>query len=318
MSFWIRFGKPNLTNVSLRKYFTSLSKSALISPWFTLSFSAVLMDQLSATFISNEIIRLYTNGVTKVDWDTLPLENYESKEVTPFPEFARAYASDANAVDNNNEAAAFPLFWSQIFVDGTDPPLSFEKYDRISFEKQRTLFLSDLEKQASEISALETRKKTQDSQLMFLRKQRLDIDSYSPQVETVLDPVTKQEIQITKAAKAAILFEIFGEEDVAVDENVEGLLKRHEISAEVQSKLGGTTIGDVSAIDNDSLIAIGLLGKDRRKLLALSEMLKSKVSEGLFAQDKVKSSIERKIMRLQRESDDLGEKLRTQIAAHTA
>ncbi|KAJ3010357.1 UNVERIFIED_CONTAM: hypothetical protein HDU68_002172, partial [Siphonaria sp. JEL0065] len=153
------------------------------------------------------------------------------------------------------------------------------------------------------------------TQLAFLRRQRLDIDNYSPEIEIIKDPVTNEEIQITKAAKAAILFEIFGEE--AVDENIENLLKRHAVSETIQSKLG-TTLGQISSVDNDSLLAIGLLGKERRKLLALSNMLKSKVSESLLEQDKVKSSIERKVLALQRENDEVSERLRKITISHTA
>ncbi|KAJ3038282.1 hypothetical protein HDU99_010318, partial [Rhizoclosmatium hyalinum] len=166
--------------------------------------------------------------------------------------------------------------------------------------------VGEMERLAVEIKTLETKKHAQESQLVFLKKQRIDIDSYSPETETFVDPVTKEEIQVTKAAKAAILFEVFGEE--IVDDDIASLLKRHEVSEELQQKLG-TNIQDIMALDNDQLLSIGLLGKDRRKLLALSNMLKSKVSESLLEQDKVKASIERKINRLKRENADATDRL---------
>ncbi|ORY39071.1 hypothetical protein BCR33DRAFT_788509 [Rhizoclosmatium globosum] len=273
--------KYPLTNPSLPKspVFHVYAKKDEEETFVYFLFSTVICDNQSASFISKEIMRLYTSTVSTMNWDH-PTVFYETKEVTPFLEFVKSRDSEAEK--------AFPLFWQQVWVDGTDPPLSIEGYDRVSFEKRRAKMVGEMERLAVEIKTLETKKHAQESQLVFLKKQRIDIDSYSPETETFVDPVTKEEIQVTKAAKAAILFEVFGEE--IVDDDIASLLKRHEVSEELQQKLG-TNIQDIMALDNDQLLSM------------------SKVSESLLEQDKVKASIERKINRLKRENADATDRL---------
>ncbi|KAI8608687.1 hypothetical protein BC830DRAFT_1233852 [Chytriomyces sp. MP71] len=271
-----------------------------------LCFSDALADALSATLLSKQMVALcarlvHLKAAGRLESAILDTSTCAEATGATFPDMARLQPASA-------DAEAYALFWRNVFAEGVEAPVSIDGYDRAAFETRRLDMEHKVETLHTLVAALEEKRAAQEAQVAFLRRQRRDMDSYDDTPSTTMvDPLTGEPFELTRAARAAILYEVLGEE-VAADEGIEALLARHEVSPALQGKVG-KTLSKFSAMDNESLLAVGLLGKDRRKLLALSEHLKSKVSESLQEQDKVKASVERKILKSQRELDDTIENL---------
>ncbi|KAI9329289.1 hypothetical protein BDR26DRAFT_872754, partial [Obelidium mucronatum] len=258
-------------------------------------FSNAIVDDQSATFITNEIFNLYFEALGK---DT-PLgvsrvfEGYQTKEqFENFTDFAYRLAAPSHNTSS---------FWKNICVETVQE--SMEGRERDAIEAQRKGLLLECESLRGQIGTLTTRKAELEIGLSTLRYQRRQIDvDNNGQVDVYVDPVTNQVSEISRAAKAAIIKVVLGSE-AGDDHSIAGLLSKHDCTSEIQAKLGHMNLDQFSTLSEDDLSLLGLLSKDRRKVMALSEYCRNRIKESMQEQTKVKFALERKILKQQRDYD---------------
>jgi flagellar motor switch/type III secretory pathway protein FliN len=269
--------------------------------------STAIADELTLSFISKEIFTLYSDCMAKrlIGESEYAITSYlnslESKEeADDFIDFA--YALTPSRKGNN--------YWKDLCIETVQDTV--EGSEKNDIEGQLRKLIVEIESLRSQLQSLTKRKAELDVELSELKRQRMqiDIDSSGP-VEIYIDPSTGESIEVSKAAKAAILKVVLGNE--AVEDNVMALLSKHEVPMDVQNRLGTSTmtLESFSSISEDQLITLGLLTKDRRKILALSEYVRNRIKESLQEQTKVKFALERKILKIQREFDTVSTNLKS-------
>ncbi|KAI9366048.1 hypothetical protein DFJ73DRAFT_158480 [Zopfochytrium polystomum] len=271
--------------------------------------STAVVDEVSCQFVMREIFSTYANAIRKQNhpdsrqdkdaWMQY-IEQYVTKEeADDFIDFAYSLKPHRQAY----------IFWKDLCIETVQD--SIEGREREEIENQLRRLTVDVEAHRLQVASLTRRKGELENELVDLKQQRMqiDLDSFGP-VETYVDPVSHEVIEVTKAAKAAIIRVVLGEE--AVEDNVTALLAKHDVPPEVQSRLSTAhmTLETFSAISDEQLIMLGLLTKDRRKILALSEYVRNRVKESLQEQTKIKYALERKILKCQRELDSAATQLK--------
>ncbi|KAJ1563049.1 hypothetical protein HK405_003482, partial [Cladochytrium tenue] len=268
--------------------------------------SSSIVDEAACSFIAKEIFSVYSQCV---DSRRLPgsqspdriLSGYTCKEEgDDFIDFA--YASKPSRDPH--------IFWKRVCIETVQD--SVEGRERDDIESQLRRLTIDIGTLRMQVASLTKKRGEIEHELNEMKRQRLqiDLDSTGP-VEAYIDPVTNEVIEVSKAAKAAIIRVVLGEE--AIEDDVTALLFKHDIPVEVQSRLGKPqlTLEGFSALTDDHLMILGILTKDRRKVLALSEYVRNRVKESLQEQTKVKFALERKILKAQRELDSACTQLKT-------
>lgn len=269
--------------------------------------STSVADEISCSFIMKQVFELYSEclcagfSLNSQDRQLLQhIDGYVSKEeADDFIDFAYALKPSKKAY----------IHWKDTCIETVQD--SIEGTERENIETQLRRLTIEVDAQRTQVASLTRRKAELELEEAEMKQHRvqIDLDSHGP-VESYMDPVTCEVIEISKSAKAAIIRVVLGNE--AVEDNVSALLAKHDISADVQRKLGtlNMTLETFSAISEDELVIMGLLTKDRRKIMALSEYVRNRVKESLQEQTKVKYALERKIQKIHRDLDSISTQLK--------
>ncbi|KAJ3030342.1 UNVERIFIED_CONTAM: hypothetical protein HDU68_009376 [Siphonaria sp. JEL0065] len=258
-------------------------------------FSNAILDEQSATFVTNEIFNLYFEALGKETPLTTSrvFDSYQPKEqFENFTDFAYRLAAPSHNTTS---------YWKNLVIETVQE--SMEGRERDEIEAQRKGLIVECESLRNQIGTLTSRKAELEIELTTLRYQRRQIDvDNNGQVDVYVDPVTNQVSEISRAAKAAIIKVVLGSE-AGDDHSIASLLAKHDCTSEIQAKLGHLNLDQFSTLSEDDLSILGLLSKDRRKVMALSEYCRNRIKESMQEQTKVKFALERKILKQQRDYD---------------
>ncbi|ORY48747.1 hypothetical protein BCR33DRAFT_714469 [Rhizoclosmatium globosum] len=250
-------------------------------------FSNTITDDTSTTFVTNEILSLYFTALSQTNPTSTSriFELYETKEQhEDFTDFAYRLAAPSHNTASH---------WKNLCIETVQE--SMEGRERDEIESQRKGLLVECDSLRSQINTLTTKKAELEIELTTLRYQRRQIDvDNNGQVEVYVDPITNQVSEMSKSAKAAIIKVVLGVESTD-NHSVANLLAKHDCTTEVQAKIGHMNLDQFSTLSDDDLQMLGLLSKDRRKILALSEYCRNRI--------RIKFALERKILKQQREYD---------------
>ncbi|KAJ3189647.1 hypothetical protein HK101_008811 [Irineochytrium annulatum] len=280
------------------------SAAAVPPSYLLLVASTAICDDVSLTFAAREVLGLYFEcdqhralGGTEFQLMSLIRSHMPKEEGDDFVDFAYGFTVNRHA----------HLFWRGCCIETVQDVV--EGPEREDLEAQVKKAQVEVEAFRAQVFSLSRRRQEVEAELNVYKDQRkqMDAESYEA-IETYSDPVTGESVEISKAAKSALIRIVLGEE--AVTDNVSALLAKHEVHQDIQRQIGNMTLETFSAISEEQLIIFGILTKDRRKLMALSEYVRNRVKESLQEQAKVKFSLERKIMKFQRELDSVAGQLK--------
>ncbi|KAJ1562060.1 hypothetical protein HK096_002261, partial [Nowakowskiella sp. JEL0078] len=121
-----------------------------------------------------------------------------------------------------------------------------------------------------------------------------------------VDPLSGERFEVSTSTRAVILRAVLGDEGDREGDDIGQLLEKHEVSKSAKEKLvialnERMTLEDFAMVTEDLVVEMGLLTRDRKKLIALVEYVRNRIKECLQEQAKVKFGLERKIMKVQRE-----------------
>ncbi|KAJ3106812.1 hypothetical protein HDU97_005519 [Phlyctochytrium planicorne] len=259
--------------------------------------ATTVCDENSLAFVAKEILSLYFECARYRVANDSDFQIYSVIGSHTAKEEADDFVDFAYAVSNSRPAH---LFWRDICIETVQDMIEGNERDEI--ENKLRKMTVDVENLRTQVQSVSKRKNELDVELSALKEQRrqMEVEAYEG-AETYKDLATGEVIEISKTAKSALIRTVLGEE--AVTDNISALLAKHDCNEEIQRHIGHMTLEAFSQISEDQLTLYGMLTKDRRKILALSEYVRNRIKESLQEQTKVKYSLERKIMKLQRELD---------------
>ncbi|KAI8914393.1 hypothetical protein EDD86DRAFT_244598 [Gorgonomyces haynaldii] len=291
------------SNVNLDKPFGVLvmqSAATVDDAFIVFAAHCTVADAISLTWLSTEILKAYDllstrhehsgDSFVKLEQSLLVLAHNPEQE--PFHEVAFEYRLSKQDLG----------FWRDQFVEVTRETVDMDEQKNLETE------LSRLNKEKSGLSrALESlvkRKNALEKDLAVLRKQRQEIDQSGNQMDKpsyFMDPFTNETIEIPAGAKKALIRAVLG--DAAANDNIVALLEKHEVSKEVQLRIKAEKMNleQFSGITEASVEQIGLMSKDKRKVLALADYVRNRIKECVHEQSKVKFTLERKIAKTNRD-----------------
>ncbi|KAI8619081.1 hypothetical protein BC830DRAFT_1216247 [Chytriomyces sp. MP71] len=278
-----------------------VTSAQMSKSYVAIAISTSVIDEVSSIMITNEIFSLYFEALQRDSILTAHrvIDSYTSKEQNDdFTDFAyKISAASRNATN----------VWKDVCIETVQE--NIEGPERVDIENQRKHLMVECDSLRAQVSNLTIRKAELEIELSTLRYQRrqMDVDNVGP-MEVYLDPVTNQVTEVSKAAKAAISRLVLG--DDAVGDNVGALLSKHDCSDDILYKMKNMRLDEFSRISEDDLVLMGLMAKDRRKVMALSEYVRNRVKESMQEQTKIKFALERKILKQQREYDMVASNLK--------
>lgn len=246
---------------------------------------AGLLDQISLTWLDEEVFKLYAESFINSDPSSI-INNYKSHESNQFHDWANDYLP--GKLD-------FAFWKQQLFVTSIDRVDVTEKQKIVEQLKDVNTFIL---KSKKALDALNMRAFVIETELEELKRQRKEIDdqeNQSDESKTYIDSHTGKMIKVSPMAKKALIKAVLGNE--AAEDNIMALLDKHEISKDVQSKLGASkvTLEMFSNLLAGNFEHLGLLTREKKRLIALSEHVRNRIQESINELGKVKLLIERKI-----------------------
>ncbi|KAJ3202043.1 hypothetical protein HDU67_000834, partial [Dinochytrium kinnereticum] len=266
--------------------------------YIVLSVTSAINDEMSTCFIAKEIFSLYFECARYRVSNDSDFQIYSVVSSHSTKEEADDFIDVAYGMTQPPRQGH--LFWKEVCVETVQDAIEGPERDDIEAQLRKTLV--EVENLRTQVQSLSKRKTEMDNELGTLKEQRrqMEVESFES-VESYTDLTTGEVIEISKNAKSALIRTVLGEE--AVEDNISALLSKHDVAADIQRNIGHMRLEVFSQITEDQLSIYGLLAKDRRKILALSEYVRNRIKESLQEQAKVKYALERKIMKLQRELD---------------
>ncbi|KAJ3114310.1 hypothetical protein HDU96_002275 [Phlyctochytrium bullatum] len=259
--------------------------------------STAVADEVSLTFVAKEIFTLYFRCLdSRQEYDS-DLQVYSTIGSYGTKEEIDDFIDVAYGCQNVRPTVSF---WKDVCIETVQDIL--EGPERDDIESQLKKAILEVENLRAQVQNLSKRKVELESELETLKEQRrqMEVENYES-VEKYTDPTTGEVIEISRSAKSALLKTVLGDETTA--DNISGLLAKHEVSKDIQKHLSHMSLEAFSQVTEDQLTLYGMLAKDRRKVLALSDYVRNRIKECLHEQSKIKFALERKIMKLQREFD---------------
>ncbi|KAJ3292741.1 hypothetical protein HK104_005074 [Borealophlyctis nickersoniae] len=259
--------------------------------------STAVCDESSLTWVAREILSLYTDcanvrsrGGSDVAVRGL-LDSYTRKEHYSFVDYAYDVSPNKHAM----------TYWKTQCVETVQETV--DESERADLEGQVRRLNTEKAAYKTQVESLTKRKPDLEHELATLKQQRKQVDDGGEggAVTTYLDATSGEVIRISEQAKAALIRTVLGEE--ATGDHITSLLDKHEVSLEVQRKIGAAdmSIETFASLSEGVVTAAGLLTKDRRKIMALSEYVRNRIKESLQEQSKVKFQLERRIAKVARD-----------------
>eukprot|EP00842_Homolaphlyctis_polyrhiza_P005724 jgi/Hompol1/6152/HPOL_002607-RA len=270
--------------------------------------SQAVLDSTSLTWISRETILLYRecyrlrkfgHGDAEV---ISKIDRHETIESEQFVEFA-------NECKRNKKDMQF---WRDQCIEVKQDTV--ERREKDDLEGQLKRLSKEREILKSSLTSLVKRKAELETELDVLSRQRKQIDrseNGEGAISTYVDAATGEMVLITQEAKSALIKAVLGED--ASSDNVMSLLDKHEVPKEAQRKIDATslTMETFAAITDAAVEDLGLLSRDRRKIVALAEYVRNRIKDCLHEQSKVKFALERKIAKTKRDLESATEGVKT-------
>ena len=264
------------------------------------------VDSTSLSWLAREIINLYCECVeirmaglfNSVVMETL--DAYRCKEKTSFCRFS----------DGCVESKFSMSFWRSQCMETVQE--SIEYLEREDLEGQLRKLEVERYNLKGSLASLNTRKGNLEYDLHRLMDQRKKLDSGQNgegPMAMYVDPVTKETIVISVIAKAALIRAVLGLD--MTNDNVLSFLDKHNVPKDVQRKIGASVmdVEKFSEVTEESIQNLGILKKDRRKLLALVDYVSTRIRESFHEQHKIKSGLERRILKIKRDLERVNEML---------
>ncbi|KAI8808113.1 hypothetical protein BJ742DRAFT_853784 [Cladochytrium replicatum] len=245
-----------------------------------------------------------------------------------FPEFA----DEVERIWSSSQKRGQVLrFWRDVCIEVVQE--ATEEMDPLEIETQLKKLATDRDTLQGQIASLGKRKGDLEAELTEMRQERMQIDvqegsmlglqvgpngsSNTKAGMTYFDPEASETIQISEVVKNFVLRTVIGDEAVHRSSEVlngqDGdatslvvmLLDKHEVPKSVQDKIEAQrmSLEDFAELTEDQIADCGLLTRDKRKIMALSDYLRNRIKESIQEQSKVKFTLERKILKGQRELD---------------
>ncbi|KAI9138661.1 hypothetical protein BKA69DRAFT_1090539, partial [Paraphysoderma sedebokerense] len=276
-------------------------------------FSTSIADDNTASFISHEILSAYltiqrsiTTSLGENPGSVIDLvSSYTSKELLPdYVDYAYKMAQISPSLKK-----VLPYFRNQCFESRQDF-LDFKQRENLEQQiRKSTIEKRNIE---SHREALIKHQETLAKELTDTTQQRKKLDESSTpgNMTTYHDSITGEYIPISVEAKQTLIKSVLGEE--ATGDNVDALLTKHEVPAEIRDTLNATKLSleTFAGITENELATINVAPKQRKKLLALSEYVRNRVKECLEEQSRFKYSLERKALKCKRDIDHIVEGLK--------
>ena len=259
--------------------------------------SNAIVDQLSMTFITKEILDLHkecervraAGGLDAHVRDVI--SGYRRRENYTFANHAYDLSPNRLAIE----------YWRKQCVETVQDIVN--EREKADLEKQLGRLHMEREYLRSQVATLSKRKPELEHDLQILKQQRMNADEEgSREVSTFLD-TSGEIIRITEQSQKALVKMVLGED--APGNSIKHLLDKHEVPEEVQEKIGAAnmTLEAFASIPEAIITDAGLFTKDRRKIMALSEYVRNRIKESLQERAKVKFGLERRIAKIGRELD---------------
>lgn len=298
----------------LDKTFTALlfnegtrAKPGGSTAWLVFVVSTAVADETTCSWVAREVLTLYAKcdrmrvkGASDADVERV-IDEYDVKEHYDFIN----YAYDLESRPNRHALT----YWKQQCIETVQEAVDQNEKEEIGAQ------LSKLEKEKvglqSQVDRMRKRKADLESELGTQTNQRKQMEVDDTEMMTYLDPASGEVIRISRASKAALFRTVLGEE-AGVDGTIIPFLKKHEVPAEVQQRLHASTMSmeAFASLTENQVSDAGLLTKDRRKIMALSEHVRNGIKECLQEEGRIKHTLERRIAKLGRDLESCSESLK--------
>ncbi|KAH6584639.1 hypothetical protein BASA61_006235 [Batrachochytrium salamandrivorans] len=257
-----------------------------------------VVDEISLTWISRELVALYrecyrlrkmSRGDSEVVACIHSRKTIESEEFADFANECKRAKSDMS-------------FWRSQCIEVKQD--NVDRNEKDDLEGQLKRLCKEKVALGSSLASLAKRKTEVQTDLTELRRQRGVIsksESGEGVISTYVDAANGEVIQITHEAKKALIKAVLGED--ASTDNIVGLLDKHEVPKDAQLKIKAPTLTleAFAAFTEIDVEYLGLMSRDRRKIIALAEFVRNRIKECLHEQGKVKFALERKIAKASRD-----------------
>ena len=248
--------------------------------FFVLGGSRAILDELSLTWISQKTLQLLFDN----SWDS-----YQSEETLSFEDFSFQTIRTRSDIS----------FWRDQCIEVSQDTVNPE--EKAQFEKKLKMLQKDVINLKNSLASTSKRKAELEMQLNQLRTERMAIDAHKNERPVyITDPTTGNTIEMTKAAKVALMKAVLGEE--AIGENITPFLNKHDVSQEIQRKINAPymTLEEFATLTAPSVESLNLNTKEKRQLMALAEYVRNRIKECVQEQGKVKFALERLISKTSR------------------
>ncbi|RKO93268.1 hypothetical protein BDK51DRAFT_19033, partial [Blyttiomyces helicus] len=268
--------------------------------------STAVIDEFGCLWLAREILALHSRVARLPPSDVGPtLDKYPTQELFDFVRFAYDVEPNRHAL----------VYWRDQVIETVQETVDGAEKDDLEAQLRR--LSAEKESLKTQVASLSNRKPELEAELALLRQQRKQIDSGEDgsggegAMTTYTDPTSGEVMHISRSAKEALIRTVLGEE--ARTDNIMGLLDKHEVPPEAQRKIGASvmSIESFAALTEAAVHDLGLLSKDRRKIMALAEYVRNRIKEGMQEQTKVKFALERRIARVARDLDTCSSGLET-------
>ncbi|KAI9003172.1 hypothetical protein BC832DRAFT_593252 [Gaertneriomyces semiglobifer] len=270
--------------------------------------ATVVADELSCLFIAKEILGLYAqchglqaSGASSSAVDEF-IDAYRPKEQHDFIRFAH----NSEMTGRNEQAHAF--FRAQCIEVVRD---TVDEHERKTLEAQLEKTQRERDAAQRRVESLRKRRIELEEDVQTWRQQRKNMEADNndgEEVMTYLDAGSGEVIRVSKEVQAVLVRSILGD----ADGTVQTLLDKHEVPRDVQGRIGAEdlSLDTFAGMTEAQVTDIGLLSKDRRKILALIEYVRNRIRECIQEQSRLKLMLERRIAKANRDLEGTDTSLR--------
>lgn len=264
--------------------------------------STLIMDRRSLEWLVRETLKLYSHCndlrlAGRFNSSIMEfLEAYECKERTSFATFSETCIESKFSMS----------FWRTQCIEVVQESIDHLEKDDLDGQIKKL----ELEKHNAKgsILSLSTRKTNIETDLNKLIEQRRRLDSGQNgegEMYMFTDKRTNESIIISVEAKNELIKAAIGL-DSATD-TIVPFLDKHAVPKDVQRKIGASVLSveGFAEMTDDSIQGLGILTRDRRKVLALRDHVATRIRDSFYEQQKIKSNLERRILKNKRDLDKI-------------
>ncbi|KAL7748922.1 hypothetical protein RI367_005570 [Sorochytrium milnesiophthora] len=297
-----------------------------------LALSESIGDELSVSVVLHQVLRNYQHCLERlypnIAVHALPLGAYtilSTDQLVRCRRFPLLPSIDAqhdfrhHAYQEQDDMPLLPkrlsYFRSQCFEtkqESVDPRRrQFLEAEVIRMETELANVKTQRQALISKRAELEERLRTAEMNLA-----KIDADKNSGRFFLYTDSETGETLQIGRDAQKILHHMLLGDDvpDSADDDQSQlilVLLSRHQISPPSMDKLTGHTLQTFVSLTEEDLLRIGVVTKEKRKILALTTFVRNRIRECIDEQSRLRYALERSIIKSKRDVNSATEGLTT-------